>query len=68
MKIEISDELLDQLFVESLSQSMQILQKDIAKLSKKKKLQQFEKEDLTEFVRMYDAMREVSAWYGGDNS
>lgn len=66
MKFEIDIETADRLVVCSLRDAMDDLKESIKKLKRKKKLEDYEKEDLAESILSLDAMEKVYDYFGGN--
>ena len=66
MNVEIDPETADGIVRASLKQTIQYLRKDISKYKRKKKLQDYEKRGLAEFIVSLDAMEKVFDYYGGN--
>jgi hypothetical protein len=66
MKVEIDPDTADRVVVCSLKKTMKYIREDIAALKQKKKLGDYEKEDLIEFAATLHAMEEVFDYYGGN--
>lgn len=66
MKIEITAEMADEIILASLRSNIDGLKHDIEHLKRKKKLLDYEKEDLADFTRTFAAMQEVYDYYGGN--
>lgn len=66
MKFEIDVETADRLVVCSLRDAMDDLKESIKKLKRKKKLEDYEKEDLAESILSLDAMEKVYDYFGGN--
>jgi hypothetical protein len=66
MKLEIDLETADRLVVCSLRDAMNDLKQAIKKLKQKKKLEDYEKEDLAYSILHLDAMEKVYDYFGGN--
>jgi demethoxyubiquinone hydroxylase (CLK1/Coq7/Cat5 family) len=66
MKIELSDEAVEDIVCATLKEHMKYLKKNIKEHNKKSKLQPFEIQDLGHDVKMLAAMKEVYAYFGGN--
>lgn len=64
--LQIDDDVADQLVCSTLAVSIDYLREDIKKLTKKKKLDPYEKEDLADLQRSLAAFEEVFDYYGGN--
>ncbi len=65
MKIDVSDEFLDELVVSSLRESISMLKDEIKRLKNKKRLADYEKEDLADSILHLDGLQKAYAYYGG---
>lgn len=68
MKIEIDADVLDSVICSSIKETVAYLESDIAALRKRKKLKDFEKEDLNNHLYTLAAMQEVYNYYGGNQA
>lgn len=66
LKVEIDPETADGIVRCSLKQTIDYLRIDIAKLKKKKKLEDYQKQDLAEHIVSLNAMEKVFDYYGGN--
>jgi len=65
MKLEIDDEVVDNLVVSSLTESIEIIEKDIKRLSKMKKLKPHEQQDLEDHLSYIEALKKTRYYFGG---
>jgi hypothetical protein len=66
MKIELSDEAIEDIVCATLSEHMKYMKKNIKELKKKGKLEPFQQQDLGHDVAMLAAMEEVYGYFGGN--
>lgn len=66
MKIELSDEAIEDIVCATLAEHMKYMRKNIKELKKKKKLEAHQQQDLGYDVNMLAAMEEVYGYFGGD--
>lgn len=66
MKLEIDDDTVDEIIVASLRQSIELLEKDIARLKKVKKREAYQNEDLTCALADLAGLKVACVYYGGD--
>jgi hypothetical protein len=66
MKIELSDEFVEDIVCATLKEHMKYLKKNIKELKKKSKLETFQQLDLGHDVAMLVAMEEVYGYFGGN--
>ena len=66
MKIELSDEAVEDIVCATLKEHMKYLKKNIKEHKKKDKLHPFEEQDLGHDVKMLAAMEEVYGYFGGN--
>lgn len=66
-KVYIDGDTADGIVVASLKETMDYLRINIKRLKSRKKLADFEKQDLAESIKSLDAMKEVYDYYGGNN-
>jgi hypothetical protein len=65
MKLEIDDEVVDNLVVSALTDSINMVEIEIKKLSKIKKLKPYQKEDLADHLTYIDALKKTRYYFGG---
>ena len=61
--MEMPDEFIDQIIEETLLSSYRYIEDDINRLKKRKKLKDFEKEDLADNEKLLEAMKLVGNYY-----
>jgi len=61
--MEMPDEFIDQVIEETLLSSYRYIEDDIKRLKKRKKLKDFEKEDLADNEKLLEAMKLVGNYY-----
>lgn len=61
--MEVPDEFMDQIVEERLIQSYEYIQEDIDRLKKRKKLKDYEKEDLADNEELLEAMMLVGSYF-----
>lgn len=66
MKIELSDEAVEDIVCATLKEHMKYMRKNIKEFKKMSKLKEFQEQDLGHDVAMLAAMEKVHAYFGGD--
>jgi hypothetical protein len=66
MKIELSDEAIEDIVCGTLKEHMKYMKKNIKALKKMDELQPFQMQDLGHDVKMLAAMEEVYGYFGGN--
>jgi ABC-type Zn uptake system ZnuABC Zn-binding protein ZnuA len=66
MKIELSDEAIEDIVCATLKEHMKYLKKNIKELKKKGKLASHEEHDLGHDVKMLASMEDVYGYFGGN--
>jgi hypothetical protein len=66
MQVKIDAETADRIVVCALRDSIDCLKESIKNLKRKKKLEDYEKQDLADSIRSLDAMEEVYDYFGGN--
>jgi hypothetical protein len=66
MKIELSDEAVEDIVCATLKEHMKYLKKNIKQHNKKDKLSSWEEQDLGHDTKMLAAMKEVYGYFGGN--
>jgi hypothetical protein len=66
MKIEINEEVIDNLVVNALSESIGYIESNIKALKKLKKLEPFQKEELADYIIDLEAIKRTRYYFGGE--
>ena len=66
MKIELSDEAVEDIVCATLKEHMKYLKKNIKEHKKRDKLEPFQAQDLGQDIKMLAAMEEVYGYFGGN--
>jgi hypothetical protein len=66
MKIEINEEVIDNLVVNALSESIGHIESNIKALKKLKKLEPFQKEELADYIIDLEAIKRTRYYFGGE--
>lgn len=66
MKIELSDEAVEDIVCATLKEHMKYMRKNIKEIKKISNLKGFQEQDLVHDVVMLEAMAKVYAYFGGD--
>jgi hypothetical protein len=66
MKIEIDEEVIDNLVVNALSESIGYIESNIKALKKLKKLEPFQKEELADYIIDLEAIKRTRYYFGGE--
>jgi hypothetical protein len=66
MKIEIDDEVIDNLVVSSLSESIGHIESNIKALKKLKNLKPYQKEELADYIIDLEAIKRTRYYFGGE--
>ena len=66
IKIQIDSDIADGIVCASLMQNIYDLREDIAALKKIKKLKEYQRQDLADYVITLNAIEEVFDYYGGN--
>ena len=64
IKVDIDDEIADQIFKDNLKWHIDTISKDLKKLNKIKKLEKYQREDKDYFTKLLPALRIVGEYYG----
>ena len=66
MKIELSDDAIEDIVCATLKEHMKYLKKNIKEHNKKSKLTPWEEQDLSHDLNMLHSMKEVYGYFGGN--
>jgi hypothetical protein len=66
MRLELDDEVTDAIVVATLKEHIKYAKDTVKKLKKKKKLEQYEQQDLGYNVHLLEAMETVNRYFGSD--
>jgi hypothetical protein len=66
MKIEIDEEVIDNLVVSSLSESIGHIERNIKALKKLKKLEPYQQEELADYIIDLEAIKRTRYYFGGE--
>lgn len=66
MKINLTDDQIDDVVLYEMRRHSALLKSNISDLKRKKKLQKFEKEDLARFNEVLESMNILIEYYGGN--
>ena len=64
IKVEIDDEIADQMFRDNLKWHIEHISEDLKKLNKTKKLENYQREDKAYFTKLLPALKVVGEYYG----
>ena len=66
MKIEIDEEVIDNLVVNALSESIGYIESNIKALKKLKKLEPYQQEELADYIIDLEAIKRTRYYFGGE--
>lgn len=64
-KIELDDEVIDNIVVSALTESINTIEEEIKKLRKIKNLKPYQKEDLADHLKYIDSLKDTRYYFGG---
>jgi hypothetical protein len=64
IKIDLSDDQVDQIVLEEIRRHSELLKSNIASLKRKRRREKYEQEDLDRFIEVHAAMKVIIGYYG----